>query len=434
MANTRGAAALLLSGALCLTCGPALAQSSQTPEANPSSSAASPASAAPAPPAASAAPGVTVPNFATQAWVLADLDSGEILAQLNPHLKLRPASTQKLLTALTVAPRLNPDQLYRADKGDETADGNRVVLYRGLTYKVSDLLHAALLPSANDAAIALAKANGGVEATVAQMNAEAARIGATDTTVVNPSGLDADGQFSSAHDMAAIGRAAFLNPEIAAYMKLASVDFPGKALANGSRVIYPIYSLNTTLRSHFKGSLGGKSGYTTLARRTMVAAAERDGHRLIVSLMNIGGNTYRTAEQVLNWGFANYGQLQPVDSLPQPSAPAPTFAREIVPLSETSGGPPTTAEPKRAKKDAAETADYAAAPPAPAGHGTGSGIGLSGLLTLMTLLAGALAVARARVFYKLSSAQATPRGRSRSRPGGVQREVRRQRDPDLVDA
>jgi D-alanyl-D-alanine carboxypeptidase (penicillin-binding protein 5/6) len=380
---------------------------------------------------------VKVPDFATQAWVLADLDSGQILAELNPHLRLRPASTQKLLTALTVAPRLNPDQLYRADKGDETADGNRVVLYRGLTYKVSDLLHAALLPSANDAANALAKANGGVAQTVAQMNEEAARIGATDTTVVNPSGLDADGQFTSAHDMAAIGRAAFQNPEIVAYLKLPKVDFPGRALPHGNRVVYPIYNLNTMLRSGFQGVLGGKSGYTTLARRTMVAAAERDGHRLVVSLMNIGGNTYTTAERMLNWGFAHYQQLTPVGTLPTPNASAPTFTRDILPVDDAArAGAAVPA--KGSSKEAADGEDYAAAPPAPAGRGRTSGIGLSGLLTMLTLMMAALVVARARVFWRLHQERARvairDRGRYAGRTSPGPREPRRQRDVDLVDA
>ena len=208
-----------------------------------------------------------LPNVATKGWVLADMDSGEILAMQDPDRKLRPASTLKLLTALTVAPRLAPEQPYRAVKADEVAEGNRVVLYNGLTYKVSDLLHAALLPSANDAAQALARANGGIDVTVEQMNAEAARLGAKNTTVKNPSGLDADGQFTTAYDLALIGRAAFANPEIASYLKLRSVEFPGKR-EGGKRVIYPIYNHNRTVNDGFEGSLGGKSGFTSQARRT----------------------------------------------------------------------------------------------------------------------------------------------------------------------
>ena len=176
-----------------------------------------------------AADGVSaLPKIATKGWVLADLDTGEILAMQDPDRPLRPASTLKLLTALTVAPRLAPDQPYRAVKADEEAEGNRVVLYKGLKYTVADLLHAALLPSANDAAEALARANGGIDVTVEQMNAEAARLGAVNTTAKNPSGLDEDGQVTTARDLAPSAERRSPTRRSPSYLTLRSVDFPGK--------------------------------------------------------------------------------------------------------------------------------------------------------------------------------------------------------------
>lgn len=345
---------------------------------------------------------VEVPDFATTAWVLADLDSGLILAQRNPHQQLRPASTLKMLTALTVLQRLPLDQLYRADQADETAEGNRVVLYNGLTYRISDLLHAALLPSANDAAMALAKANGGAEVTVAQMNQEAARLGLTDTHVVNPSGLDADGQFTSAIDLAAIGRAGLNHPEILAALQLRLANFPGKAtgvvgpddpIDAAHRVIYPIYNHNRLVIDRFPGVLGGKSGYTTLAHNTYVGGAQRDGHRLVVSLLNIGSNTYRTAGQILNWGFAHYEQLTGVGHLPTETAPAPTYERKVVPLAQVPGEGPVPAVPPAATP----TSDVSAEAAAPASQQRGP----SRLLTVLTVLTGLLAVVRTRVFWRL---------------------------------
>lgn len=359
--SSRALAALMLSAAAAVTTVAAAPAAALEPAPNPTSavgpwgglgqSGAAPSVATVATPAATATPSPTsgsgvaadpaagaVPGLAT-AWVLADLDTGEILATRNPDRPMRPASTQKLLTALTVAPRLDPEQPYRAIAADEKAEGNRVVLYRGLTYTASDLLHAALMPSANDAANALARANGGIRTTVEQMNAEAARLGARSTKAVNPSGLDAPGQVTTARDLALIGRAAFANPEIADYLKLTRVKFPGKELANGKRVIYPIYTHDRMLTDGFEGALGGKSGYTSGAGRTMVAAAERDGHRLLVTLLHIRGNTYRGAESLLNWGFANRDRLTPVGRLAEPSAPAPTFDRTIVPLPEKGAAP-----------------------------------------------------------------------------------------------
>jgi D-alanyl-D-alanine carboxypeptidase (penicillin-binding protein 5/6) len=338
------------------------------------------------------------PPIAADSWIVTDLDSGAVLASQDADLPVRPASTLKLLTALTVAPRLAPDQPYRGVEEDETAEGNRVVLYDGLTYKVSDLLHAALLPSANDAAEALARANGGVELTVDQMNAEAARLGATGTTARNPSGLDADGQFTTARDMALIGRAAFANPEIAEYLKLRVVDFPGKR-ENGKRVIYPIYNQNRMLaHSYFEGPLGGKSGYTSKAGRTLVAAAERDGRRLLVTLFRIGGNTYRAGEILLDWAFANAADLQPVAQLPEPSGPAPTFDRTIVPL-------PVTGQAPAPRPEVAEVADDAPTAPGDTGGWSLPSLSMPSLpsmppvLTILTVLMGILVLLRARVYW-----------------------------------
>lgn len=359
-----------------------------------------------------------LPAIGTRAWVLADLDSGEILAMHNPDQQLRPASTLKLLTAVTVAPRLNPEQPYRAVADDEVAEGNRVVLYKGLTYTVADLMHATLMPSANDAAEALARANGGVPATVEQMNAEAARLGATRTRAVNPSGLDADGQVTTARDLATIGRAAFANPEIAGYLALAVTNFPGKLQADGKRTIYPIYSQNRMLRSGFDGALGGKSGFTTLARRTFVGAAERDGRRLIVSLMDIGGNTYRTAEVLLDWGFANAGALTPVDRLPEPTAPAPQFDRTIVPLAG-SGAPATNTRVAQPLSDAPTAVERPREWRLP-------DLGrLPNPLGVLTWLAGLVALFRARVYWiqfrTRSAWRSLERPASRPRPASAAR-------------
>jgi D-alanyl-D-alanine carboxypeptidase (penicillin-binding protein 5/6) len=344
---------------------------------------------------------VKPPPVAANSWILTDLDTGQVLASQDADIAVRPASTLKLLTALTVAPRLAPDQPYRGVKADETAEGNRVVLYRGLEYKVSDLLHAALLPSANDAAEALGRANGGLDLTIEQMNAEAARLGATRTTAMNPSGLDADGQFTTARDMALIGRAAFANPEIADYLTLRVVDFPGK-VENGKRVIYPIYNQNRMLaHSYFEGPLGGKSGYTSKAGRTLVAAAERDGRRLLVTLFRIGGNTYRAGETLLDWGFANANDLRPIGQLPEPSAPAPQFDRTITPLPAVGEAPAarTAIDPAAATAGDAPTAPISEdgwALPSLRAPGLPS---MPSPLTILTLLMGVLVVLRARVYW-----------------------------------
>ena len=154
------------------------------------------------------APGATaLPKLSAASFLLADLDTGEVLAARNPHGHLRPASTLKVLTALTLLPQLNPDSVYKARSEDANAEGSRVGVVPEATYTVHQLFQGMFLMSGNDAASALANAAGGHRETVARMSALAKSLGALDTTVRNPSGLDAPGQFSSAYDLALLGRA-----------------------------------------------------------------------------------------------------------------------------------------------------------------------------------------------------------------------------------
>ncbi len=416
-ATSRVLAALTLVMAVLLLAPPAMGLTLQGPAPARVADAVATADSAPV---LEAAEGTSrLPAIATRGWVVADLDSGEILAMQRPYEPLRPASTLKLLTALTVAPRLAPDQPYRAGKDDETAVGNRVVLHEGLEYTVKDLLHAALLPSANDAAEALARANGGIDITVDQMNAEAARLGATNTTVRNPSGLDADGQFTTAFDLAIIGRAALNHPEIASYLALRTVDFPGRQTASGQRVIRPIYNLNRMLSDGYDGAIGGKPGYTTKAGRTMVAAAERGGRRLVVSLMRIGGNTYRTPEILLDWAFANIDTLSPVGRLPDPSSPAPHFDRAVVALPEiaaTDGGVDRAVGVSPGQSDASTSSGSSQSASLPR---------LSRVLTLLTLLAAVLVGLRARVYWLAHRTRVTAAGDRRSGQGMQPRPAQR---------
>ncbi len=149
-----------------------------------------------------------LPTIGAKSWVLADLTTGEVLAAKNPHRLGRPASTLKTLTAVTLLPVLDKETVHTVTYKEASADGGHVGIVPGATYTAWDLWHGLLLPSGNDAAAALAGAHGGMKKTVADMQATAARLQAADTTVRNPSGLDADGQVTSAYDLALIARAA----------------------------------------------------------------------------------------------------------------------------------------------------------------------------------------------------------------------------------
>jgi serine-type D-Ala-D-Ala carboxypeptidase (penicillin-binding protein 5/6) len=229
------------------------------------------------------------------------------------------------------------------------------------------------------------------------MNAEAARLGATSTVARNPSGLDEPGQRTTARDLAVIGRAGLANPEIAGYLKLASVQFPGEPGANGVRFMYPIYNHNRMLTDGFSGALGGKSGFTSQAGRTFVGAAQRGGHRLLVAMLGIGPNTYTTPERLLTWAFANYDRLSPVGQLAEPSSPAPTFDRTVRPVAAPEAPAATAAKSASRSSDAPTSTEGASTWGLPGLPGLPHG--MPSMLQILTLVMAVLVALRARVYW-----------------------------------
>jgi serine-type D-Ala-D-Ala carboxypeptidase (penicillin-binding protein 5/6) len=278
------------------------------------------------------------PAVPSASWLVADLDTGEVLAAKAPHARLRPASTLKTLTALVLLPRLKPAATVVGSDEDAGIEGSKVGVYPGLRYSVDLLFLGLFLNSGNDAVHALARSDdGGVPATVRRMNAMAEQLGAYDTHVVDPTGLDSDGQFSSAYDLALISRAGLQRADFRRYATTRLAYFP---TADGGR--YQISNQNHLLWT-YPGALGVKTGYTTLARNTFVGAAQRDGHRLVVTLMNAPHGITQDAAALLDWGFENRAGLHPVGTLIKPAGgiPIPTAVRH----SGNDAAPP--AEPHR---------------------------------------------------------------------------------------
>lgn len=270
------------------------------------------------------APGApALPNISAAGWLVADADTGEVLAAHDPHRSLRPASTLKTLLALTMAPRLDSDATYTADREDAYQEGTRVGLWPGHTYRIDDLWYTLWLKSGNDAANGLAKAGGGtLERGLELMRAEARRLQANDTTVVNASGLDADGQFASAYDLALWGRAALSRGDLRHYMGSIRHNFEAVSVPADSPYIEErmyVHTENRLVRAQFPGAIGVKMGYTTKAQNTMIAAAERDGRTILATLMfTPGGRITTDASALVEWGFANVGKVEPVGELVEP--------------------------------------------------------------------------------------------------------------------
>ncbi len=297
-----------------------------------------------------------LPDVRAATWILADADTGLVLAQKASHVVRAPASTLKMLTALAVMPNTDPDTEYVATRRAATIYGARVGLKPGKTYTMDQLWYAVFLPSANDAAIAVAEANGGVKSTVKQMNAVARELNARDTVAKNTSGLDAPGQRSSAYDLALIARAGLQRPDFAQYAGTARAEFPD-VKGKGS---HPIYTTNRLLLHDWKGAIGVKTGFTTKAGRTYVGAATRKGRTLIVSMMGVKEASEAAAKKLLSWGFANADKVAPIGVLVEPGALDPSAVPDATDAAVTSTS--TDNSPDTAGADAPSAAQTASEP------------------------------------------------------------------------
>jgi serine-type D-Ala-D-Ala carboxypeptidase (penicillin-binding protein 5/6) len=374
-----------------------------------------------------------LPQVAAAGWLVADLDTGEVLAARDPHGRYAPASTLKALTAVTLIPELPADRVVRASFDDVNVEGSRVGIVEDVDYTVGELFSALLMVSGNDAANVLASTAGGQARTAELMNARAAELGARDTHAVNPHGLDAPGQVSSPYDLALIARAGLDDPDFARYVSTvsSSVNAPG-----GARI--EIRNKNKLL-GRYPGALGVKNGFTSTARASFIGAAERGGRRLVVTLMRSDPRVFDEAVELLDWGFAA-SAVEPVGELvtPEQDREAAEQGAEQERASLSGSGPDTSGSAPAGATTAAGTA------PRPSDEGAGLTVTLAGLgLAAAALLAvrvrpatgGASAAARRRPrpAPRASRARTASRpapGRTPSeRPPAQRRPVERRRTP-----
>jgi D-alanyl-D-alanine carboxypeptidase (penicillin-binding protein 5/6) len=273
-------------------------------------------------------------NLSATSWVVADLDSGAVLGACGPHEMSPPASVQKLLLAATVLPKLDPAQVIEVTQSDmDFEQGSSAVgLLLGGHYTVETIWLGLFLNSGNDAANVLARLGGGsagLAGGLQAMNDTARHLGALDTHAVTSSGLDGPGQFTSAYDLALIARACFSRPDFRKYDSTPVASIPaqppqdpkGFEIANDNQLLYK-----------YPGALGGKVGFTDRARHTYVGAAERNGERLVVTLLGAEAEPVPGWQQgvaLLDWGFSQpkgvaVGRLvEPGETDPKP-APSPS--------------------------------------------------------------------------------------------------------------
>ncbi|RVU19954.1 D-alanyl-D-alanine carboxypeptidase [Streptomyces antnestii] len=258
------------------------------------------------------APGTSAaPDVSALSWTVTDVGTGNLLAAKAPHLHLPPASTLKTLFAVALLPQLPATAVHTAVTADLDAvePGSSLVGVReGTSYTVGDLWRGVFLSSGNDAVHTLARLNGGLQRTLAQMQATAKRLGARDTQVRSPDGFDTPGQYSSAYDLSLIARAGLRNSDFRRYCGTKWAQFP----AAGGPDSFGIQNTNRLLvGSHgvepYPGMIGVKNGYTSEAGNTLVAAATHNDRTILVTIMNpqegSSNAVYDESRELLDWGF-----------------------------------------------------------------------------------------------------------------------------------
>jgi D-alanyl-D-alanine carboxypeptidase len=237
--------------------------------------------------------------------LLFDADTGRVLWRHQPTRVLPVASLTKMMTALLVADRLGPRTRVPITRQVLRYQGSGVgLLPRGKRIRTETMLYGLMLPSGNDAAIALAqRAAGSVDRFVAAMNARAKRMGLLCSRFSSPHGFVDRGNHSCAGDLAAIARAVLRVPRLAKIVRRreAVLPFPIK----GGKLY--LYNNNPLLRMDYRGITGMKTGYTDAAGRCLVATATRGGVRLGVVLLH-SPDPPTQAKRLLDRGFAVSGR------------------------------------------------------------------------------------------------------------------------------
>ncbi|MCV7347466.1 D-alanyl-D-alanine carboxypeptidase family protein [Mycolicibacterium rhodesiae] len=248
-------------------------------------------------------------DISAESWVVADLDTGDIIAARDPHARHRPASIIKVLIAMQSINELPLNKMVQGTQDDANAEGTRVGVDEGGRYTVNDLLHGLLMHSGNDAAHALAMQVGGWDTALQKINTLARKLGGQDTRAATPSGLDGPGMSTSAYDIGLFYRYAWENPTFANIVATEKYNFPGHPAKPGEDGDHPGYELenDNQLLYNYPGALGGKTGYTDDAGQTFVGAANRDGRRLVAVLMRGTRQPippWQQAAHLLDYGFA----------------------------------------------------------------------------------------------------------------------------------
>jgi D-alanyl-D-alanine carboxypeptidase len=250
------------------------------------------------------APASAAPDFvgtSAEAAALIDVASGRILVSVNGDKQMRIASLTKIMTAIVAIEHGKLSDLVAVSSSAAGKEGSSIYLRAGQEMSLEHLLYGLMLRSGNDAATAIAEHVGGsLEGFVYLMNEKAKSLGLTGTQFKNPHGLDEEGHYSTANDVAKMTAYALKNPVFREIVKTKTKRVPNP----DGEWDYTWYNKNRML-SLYEGADGVKTGYTKLAKRCLVSSATRGGQQLAAVTLN-APDDWADHTKLLNYGFSNY--------------------------------------------------------------------------------------------------------------------------------
>ena len=289
--------------------GPSQSQSSQSDSAQSGPSAAAPAeqSSVTQPETSQSYGTIAQPEVAAQGAALYNATTGQFLFTKNGDTQYYPASITKLMTALLVAENCDLDEIVTFSAAATTNLESGAVslnLTEGDQLTVEQCLYGLLLKSANEIGNALAEHVAGSNQAFADlMNAKAVSLGCTNTHFTNPHGLNDSNHYTTPHDMALIGQAAFQNDTVRKVASTLTYEFPATKKSGARTITMGHKMLNPNDSRYYPGIIGGKTGYTSKAGNTLVTAVEQNGTRLIAVIMKSSSTHYTDTKALLDYGF-----------------------------------------------------------------------------------------------------------------------------------
>ena len=227
--------------------------------------------------------------------ILMDAESGRVLYEQNADREMLIASTTKIMTALVALREGTLSETVKVSRAAAYTEGSSMYLKEGEELALETLLYGLMLCSGNDAAVAIAEHIGGSQEGFARlMNEMALELGMTHSSFANPNGLDAEGHYSTARDMALLARAALENETLVRIVSTRTITIGGRTMTNHNKLL-----------SYMDGCIGMKTGYTKAAGRTLVSCAERNGQRLIAVTLQ-DGNDWADHQALYEYGFGAY--------------------------------------------------------------------------------------------------------------------------------